>query len=117
MEDGNRSCGQLPAMYGHMAYSPRMSPSSPSRFSLSPVARVRFPPPLSPATIRWSGSMPSSPAWACTHLRPDTQSFRPAGNGSTSGTEDGDTQLRKSTIATATPWLAMSRPHDRYMPR
>ena len=65
----------------------------------------------------WAASTPSSSAWAASHLNPLTQSFRPAGNGSTSGAEDGVTQLRKSTMATATPWLAIRRPQERYMPR
>jgi hypothetical protein len=51
-----------------------------------------------------------------THFRPETQSFRPAGNGATSGTEDGTTALRKSTMTTATPFPAMSFPHHRNMP-
>ena len=64
----------------------------------------------------WPGSMPSSSAPATMKRRPDTQSFSPAGNGATSGEDDGVVQLRKSIIATATPCWAMIRPHDRYMP-
>ena len=55
-------------------------------------------------------------ALAMTHLRPETQSFRPAGKGATSGTEDGTTALRKSTMTTATPLAATSFPQPRYMP-
>ncbi len=80
------------------------------------MASVRFPPPLSPATMMRVPSTPSSSACACTHFRPDTQSFSPAGNGATSGDDDGTTQLRKSTMTTATPWCAMRRPQVRYMP-
>ena len=32
------------------------------------------------------------------------------------GDEDGVVELRKSTMATATPWLAMTRPQARYRP-
>jgi hypothetical protein len=60
--------------------------------------------------------MPSSSAWAMTNFSPDTQSLRPAGKGATSGADDGVWQFRKSTMATATPWWAMIRPQDRYMP-
>ena len=66
---------------------------SPSRFSLSPVASVRLPPPLSPATIRWSTSIPSSPACSRTHFSPATQSFSPAGNGATSGADEADERI------------------------
>ena len=58
-------------------------------------------------------SMLSVAAFACTHLRPDTQSFSPAGNGATSGTDDGESALRKSTMATATPCAAMIFPQAR----
>ncbi len=75
-----------------------------------PVARVRLPPPLSPATTMRLVSTPSAAALACTHFSPDTQSFRPAGYGATSGTDDGDTALRKSTITTTTLRLAMFFP-------
>ena len=97
-------------MNGAIAYRPLIRPSSPSRLSFSPVAGVRFPPSLSPATITWPASIASRAALAMTHFRPDTQSFRPAGNGATSGTEDGTTALRKSTMTTATPLAAISLP-------
>jgi len=42
-------------------------------------------------------------------------SLRPAGHGATSGAADGVWQFRKSTMAPATPWLAMILPHERYM--
>ena len=86
---------------------------SPSRNSLRPVARVRFPPPLSPATMTRDALMPNSAAFPATHFRPETQSLRPAGNGSISGTEEGVSALRKSTIATATPRAAMILPQAR----
>ena len=54
--------------------------------------------------------------WPTTHFSPDTQSLSPAGNGATSGTDDGTTELRKSTITTATPLAAMILPQPRYMP-
>ena len=57
--------------------------------------------------------MPSPLAFATTHFKPDTQSLRPAGNGPISGTEDGVSALRKSTIATATPRAAMILPQAR----
>jgi len=63
-----------------------------------------------------AASIPSSSAWATTQRKPDTQSSRPAGYGATSGAEDGVTQLRKSTMTTATPFPAISRPQLRYMP-
>ena len=47
---------------------------------------------------------------------PDTQSFSPAGNGATSGAEEATTQLRKSTMTTATPLAAMSLAQPRYIP-
>ena len=72
-----------------------------------------MPPPLSPATITRVGSIPSIAALAITHFRPDTQSFRPAGYGATSGTADGKIALRNSTIATATPPWAIIFPHAR----
>ena len=75
-----------------------------------------MPPPLSPATTIRSGSMFSLAALAFTHFSPETQSFRPAGKGSTSGAEEAVRQLRKSTMATATPMEAMIRPQERYMP-
>src|SRR5215467_6523269 len=115
-DEGHSEVGHCPAMYGHSAYMPLMRPRSPSRFSFSPVARVRLPPPLSPATMMRDESMPRCSAFAATHLRPETQSFSPAGNGATSGTDDGVTLLRKSTITTATPLAAMSFPHPRYIP-
>jgi hypothetical protein len=37
------------------------------------------------------------------------QSFRPAGNGAISGTAEGCTELRNSTMATATPLAAIMR--------
>ena len=58
-------------------------------------------------------SIPRVPAFSDSHFTPDTQSFRPAGKGSTSGTEEGESALRKSIIATATPWAAMILPHAR----
>ena len=54
--------------------------------------------------------MPNSSAWEINQCSPDTQSFNPAGYGAISGADDGITQLRKSTIATATPWFAIIRP-------
>ena len=63
-----------------------------------------------------AGSIPSSPACSTTQCRPDTQSLRPAGNGATSGADDATTQLRKSTMTTATPLAAMSLPQPRYIP-
>ena len=48
-----------------------------------------------------------------TRFKPETQSLRPAGNGPISGTEDGVSALRKSTIATATPRAAMILPQAR----
>ena len=80
------------------------------------MAKVRFPPPLSPATTIRAGSIPSSAAWAAVQRRPDTQSLRPAGKGATSGADEGVRQLRKSTITTATPLAAMSFPQPRYIP-
>ena len=44
---------------------------------------------------------------------PDTQSLSPAGKGATSGADDGSRALRKSTMATATPWPAMICPQAR----
>jgi hypothetical protein len=73
-----------------------------------PTAKVRLPPPLSPAMMMRFGSMARLVALACTHLRPEMQSFKPAGNGAISGTEEGCTELRKSTMATATPLAAIS---------
>src|ERR1700761_7582904 len=113
VDDGFSGSGHWPAMYGHSAYRPLISPRSPSRLSLRPVARVRLPPPLSPATTMRAGLMPRWPALATVHFSPDTQSLSPAGNGATSGTDDGDTELRKSTITTATPLAAMSLPQPR----
>ena len=60
--------------------------------------------------------MPRSPAWAATQRRPDTQSFRPAGKGATSGADEAVTQLRKSTMTTTTPFAAMCLPQPRYIP-
>jgi len=60
--------------------------------------------------------MPSCSALPTTHLSPETQSFNPAGNGATSGTDEAATELRKSTMTTATPLAAISFPHPRYMP-
>jgi hypothetical protein len=116
VEDGESGVGHWPLMNGAIAYRPLIRPSSPSRLSFSPVARARFPPPLSPATITRPGSMARRPALAITHFRPETQSFSPAGNGATSGTEDGTIALRKSTMTTATPLAAMSFPHPRNIP-
>src|SRR5262252_1964168 len=116
VDEGHSGVGHCPAMYGHSAYRPLTTPRSPSRLSLKPIASVRLPPPLSPATIMRAGSIPRDPALAETHFRPETQSFSPAGNGATSGTDDGVTELRKSTITTATPLAAMSLPHPRYIP-
>ena len=79
VEEGFSGSGQRPAMYGHNAYKPWMSPMSPSRSRRSPVANVRLPPPLSPATMRLPASMPSLSALATTHFKPETQSFKPAG--------------------------------------
>src|ERR1700727_1213783 len=107
VDDGASGVGHWPAMYGHIAYRPLMRPRSPSCLSLRPVARVRLPPPLSPATTMRAGSMPSCAALATTHFSPDTQSLSPAGKGATSGTDEGTTQLRKSTITTATPFAAL----------
>src|SRR6185437_13926368 len=115
-DDGHSGVGHWPRMYGHSAYRPLIRPRSPSCLSLRPVASVRLPPPLSPATTTRPGSMLSCPALATVHFRPDTQSLRPAGNGATSGTDDATTELRKSTITTATPSAAMSFPQPRYMP-
>ena len=92
---------------------PLTMPISPSCKSFMLVARVRLPPPLSPATMRRDGSMPRLSAFAATHLRPDTQSLRPAGKGATSGTDEGDSAFLKSTIATATPCAAMILPQAR----
>src|ERR1700760_2064245 len=110
VEDGFSGVGHWPAMYGQSAYRPRTSPRSPSCLSLSPRARVRLPPPLEPDTVMRSGSIPRCAALAAVHFSPDTQSLSPAGNGATSGTDDGETELRKSTMTTATPLAAMSRP-------
>ena len=55
VDDGFCGNGHMPAMYGHSAYSPRIRCSAPSRFSWSPVASVRLPPPLSPATMMRCG--------------------------------------------------------------
>ena len=63
-----------------------------------------------------SGSIPISAAWATTQRRPETQSFNPAGKGATSGAEEATTQLRKSTMTTATPLAAISLAQPRYMP-
>src|SRR5215469_10027887 len=115
-EEGHSGVGHWPAMYGHSAYRPLIRPSSPPCFSLRPVASVRLPPPLSPATMTRAGSILSSPALAMTHFNPDAQSLSPAGNGATSGTDDGVTELRKSTMTTATPLAAMILPQPRYMP-
>ena len=54
--------------------------------------------------------MPNSSALEISQRRPDMQSFSPAGYGSISGADEDVTQLRKSTIVTATPWLAIIRP-------
>ena len=117
IDDGKRSCGQLPgdvraqrveaADQADVAVLPQLQPGGQGEVAAAALAGD---------DQACAGSMPSSSACACTHFRPDTQSFRPAGNGATSGADDGVTQLRKSTIATATPWLAMIRPHERYMP-
>ena len=87
---------------------------SPSCLSLRPVAIVKLPPPLSPAMIIFSLSVLSSSALACTHFNPETQSFRPAGKGSISGAEEGHMAFLKSTIATASPCLAMHLPQAAY---
>src|ERR1700761_708005 len=113
VEDGFSGVGHCPAMYGHSAYRPRTSPRSPSCFSFKPRARVRLPPPLEPETVIRAGSIPRRAALAAVHFNPDTQSLSPAGNGATSGTDDGETELRKSTITTATPLAAMSLPQPR----
>src|SRR6202012_5769470 len=94
VEDGFSGVGHWPAMYGHSAYRPLTRPRSPSCLSLRPVARVRLPPPLSPATTMRPGSVPRCAALAAVHFRPDTQSLSPAGNGATSGAEVGETELR-----------------------
>ena len=39
-----------------------------------------------------------------------------AASTATSGADEGRSEFRKSTIATATPWAAMIRPHALYMP-
>ena len=78
-----------------------------------PVAKARLPPPLSPAMMIRPTSTFSFSAFAASQYRPLTQSFKPAGNGATSGAEDGVSALRKSTIATATPRPAMTRPQAR----
>jgi hypothetical protein len=44
------------------------------------------------------------------HFKPETQSLGPAGNGATSGSEEGKSALRKSTMATATPFVAIILP-------
>ena len=98
-------------MYGQSAYKPEIFSMSPSFNIFIPVAKVRLPPPLSPATTMRLGSTPNDDAFATTHLTPDTQSFRPAGKGATSGNDDGDTALRNSTITTTTPLAASSLPH------
>src|SRR3546814_19992219 len=85
---------------------PLIKLTSPSSSSLIPVANVRLPPPLSPATTILSASIPSALALRLTHLSPETQALRPAGNGAISGADDGRRALRKSTIATATPRAA-----------
>ena len=90
-----------------------MSPRSPSRLSRMPVASVRLPPPLSPATTIRPGSIPNREACSATHRNPDTQSFKPAGYGATSSAVEGSMELRKSTMATATPWAAMILPQAR----
>ena len=77
---------------------------------------MRLPPPLSPATTIRVGSMPKSAACPATQRKPDTQSFRPAGKGATSGDEEAATQLRKSTMTTTTPLAAMCLPQPRYIP-
>ena len=113
VDDGLAGSGHAPRMYGQSAYRPLISATSPSRNNRSPVASVRFPPPLSPATTIWPASTPSRPASAATQRTAETQSVKPAGNGATSGAEDGTTALRKSTIATATPQAAIMRAHTR----
>ena len=70
----------------------------------------RLPPPLSPAITMRAGSMFSAAALASVQWKPETQSLSPAGNGATSGADEGRSALRKSTITTATPWAAMIRP-------
>src|ERR1700722_3168850 len=110
VEDGFSGVGHWPAMYGHSAYRPLIRPRSPSRLSASPVARVRLPPPLEPATVMRPGSIPRCPALAAVHFSPDPHSLSPAGNGATPGPADGDPELRKSTIPTAPPLAAMSLP-------
>src|SRR5580692_4503889 len=111
IDDGYRASGQLPAMYGHSAYRPLMRPRSPSRFSWRPVASVRLPPPLSPLTMTRAGSMPYFAALVTVHRSPDTQSLSPAGKGATSGSAEGTSELRNSTITTTTPLDAMILPH------
>ena len=83
---------------------------SPSWLSFNPVAKVRFPPPLSPAITIFSLSIFKSSEFSCTHLIPDTQSLSPAGKGATSGAEEAHMQFLKSTIATAIPCLAIHLP-------
>ena len=97
-------------MYGHSAYKPCTKSICPCLNRVMPVANVRFPPPLSPEIIILPGSMAKASAWATSQCKPDTQSFSPAGKGATSGAEDGLTALRKSTMATATPFAAIMRP-------
>ena len=108
--------GISPLMYGRSAYRPLMRPRSPSCLSLRPVTRVRFPPPLSPATTIRSASTFKLAALATNHFSPDMQSLSPAGNGGTSGTEEGTIEFLKSTMTTATPFAAMSLPQPRYIP-
>ena len=71
---------------------------------------IRFPPPLSPAITICPLSIFKSSEFSCTHLIPDTQSLSPAGNGATSGAEEAHMQFLKSTMATATPFLAIHLP-------
>ena len=67
-----------------------------------PVAKVKFPPPLSPATTILVLSILKDSLFSCNHSTPEIQSFSPAGNGATSLTEEGIVAFLKSTIATAT---------------
>ena len=117
IDDGKRSCGQLPGDVGaqrvetadeaEVAVLLELEPGGQGEVAAAALARhddVR----RVDAELGRRGRAPTS--------RRDTQSFSPAGNGATSGADDGVRQLRKSTMATATPWSAMMRPHDRYMP-
>ena len=110
IDDGNRSCGQRPAMYGHSAYSPRTSPDV--AVAQQPHAGGERQIPAAALTgdddaVRVDAELRA----ACSTVQrtPATQSFSPAGNGSTSGADDGVRQLRKSIIATATSLMGDAR--------